>query len=262
MKVVNLEQNIFNIENLKTYYIHVGKGRAVLILHGWQSFSGAWREVVKLLAEKGFSVFVPDLPGFGRSFIPNEAWGIDDYVQFVLKFAKELKIDQFILLGHSFGGQIAIKLAAFYPEKVEKLILCAPAAIRHKKRLKVRAFYILAKIGNLIFSLPLLKLIREKIRRILYFLAREKDYQVAGDLKETMKKVISEDTRQYLSKINSETLILWGDKDRMIPVSDADTLKNGIVTATIKIIKDAGHNFPYEVPKVLVSEVLTLLEEK
>lgn len=261
MTVVNLKRKTVKIERLKINYVQVGEGRKILIIPGWKSLSQTWGEVASLLAEKGFSVFVPDLPGFGRSSRPNKAWGLDDYIEFILKFSQELKMGRFSLIGHSFGGQLAIKLAASNPDKIERLILCAPAALRNKKRIKDRVFKILAKGGKIFFSLPLLKLGKEKMRKILYFLAREQDYLMSGELKETMKKVISEDTREYFSRVKTPTLIIWGEKDKMISVTHAYILKGEIPKASLKIFIGEGHNFPYEKPKGFVKAVRPFLEE-
>ena len=88
------------------------ESRKLLILHGWDSNSGKWQKVKEILKKSGIEVLVPDLPGFGKNPPPQKAWGIENYKEWVMKFTEEKGWQRFNLLGHSFGGGIAIKMAA------------------------------------------------------------------------------------------------------------------------------------------------------
>src|SRR5688500_6023192 len=85
---------------------------ALLFLHGWRSEGKVWMEIMQRLGEQGTVSFALDLPGFGGSEAPRSNWGVSDYCRVVDEFVKKLGLAQVILVGHSFGGRIAIKLCS------------------------------------------------------------------------------------------------------------------------------------------------------
>lgn len=231
-------------------------GQSILILHGWGSCAKNWAKVKELLEAQGYKVLVPDLPGFGLTPPPATAWNIDNYVEWVKDFCEKQNLSQIFLLGHSFGGGIAIKFAAKYPEKLKGLILCSVARITKRKSLKNFLFLIFAKTGNIIFSLPLLNKLKSLSRRAIYKLAGSRDYLLAqGLMKETMKKTISEDLKPYLPKISVKTLIIWGDKDKNTPLSDAYLIKEKISNSVLEIFSNITHNPHREVPEKLAEAI-------
>jgi pimeloyl-ACP methyl ester carboxylesterase len=235
----------------------------VLILHGWGSKSDNWKSVKKFLErKKDIRVYVPDLPGFGKEPMPKEPWSVDDYVEWVNTFCKKEKVNQFILIGHSFGGGIAVKFSALYPEKVKKLVLVNAAVIRSKS-LKYYPCLVAAKTGNLIFSLPLLSKLKPFLRKTLYFLIGTRDYQrldldKTNTMKETFKKVVSEDLSCYLPAVQSETLVLWGEKDT--PLSCGYIINGGLPRSKMEIIKEAKHAINLEFPDVLAEKILKFIK--
>ena len=115
-------EKTISIDGLNIYYRIAGQGNPFLILHGWGASSDSWKGVQEFLSKQGFKTIALDLPGFGKSADPHEAWSVNDYSLFVLKFADKLSLSNFELLGHSFGGRISIKLAAFHQERIKNLI--------------------------------------------------------------------------------------------------------------------------------------------
>lgn len=230
----------------------------ILILHGWGSNSGRWQRVKELLEKKGIEVLALDLPGFGIIPSPLKPWGRDDYINWILQKVKEKNWEKFNLLGHSFGGGLAVKMAAENPNLIEKLILCAPAIIK-RKSIKTYLFYWLAFLGRRIFSLPGLKIFYPQAQKLVYKLAGTKDYYVAdGIMKETMKKIAKEeDLEMILERIKTPTLILWGKKDDVLPLKDAYRIKEKIKRSQLKVLPGARHSphreAPEELSKILVS---------
>ena len=236
----------------------------ILILHGWGSCAKNWSQVKELLEGGGYKVFVPDLPGFGETPEPLQPWSVDDYVEWVNDFCEKENLLQFFLLGHSFGGGIAAKLASSFSEKVLGLILVSPA-IRRRRTLKQYIFLGLAKMGNLVFTIPILFFLRPLARKILYVFAGTKDYykleiRKAVRLKESFKKIVKEDLTYCLPKIKIPTLIIWGEKDVVTPVKEAYSIKNKIKNAKIEIIKDSQHGLNLEKPDILAEKIIQFLE--
>jgi len=227
---------------------------AVLVLHGWGVGSEAWVEAAVMLAQEDYRVIVPDMPGFGKSAVPEKPWTVDDYVEWVRDFADKLGLDDFVLAGHSFGGQVAAKFCAICPKKVNKLVLCAAAVIR-KPRLGSRQ--ILAKylaktkiiFQNIQFG------IYPVLRKIVYHIAGTRDYsQLQGVMAQTFLNVVGESVIESARQIKTPTLIVWGDKDRETPIEDAHEINKAIAGSRLEIIPGAGHKLhrthPQELAKI------------
>ena len=237
------------------------KGESLLILHGWGSNSERWQRVKELLEKKGIEVLVLDLPGFGKTLSPQKAWSRDDYINWIFQKVKERNWQKFNLLGHSFGGGLAVKIAATFPERIEKLILLSPAIIQ-RKSIKTYLFYYISYLGKKVFSLPGFKILYPLAEKLIYKLAGTKDYYVAdGMMKETMKKIGKEEPLEMiLEKIKIPTLILWGKKDDVLPVKDAYYIKEKIKGSELKIIPKARHSPHREAPEELAEIIVQFIQ--
>ena len=237
------------------------KGESLLILHGWGSNSERWQRVKELLEKKGIEVLVLDLPGFGKTLSPQKAWSRDDYINWIFQKVKERNWQKFNLLGHSFGGGLAVKIAATFPERIEKLILLSPAIIQ-RKSIKTYLFYYISYLGKKVFSLPGFKILYPLAEKLIYKLAGTKDYYVAdGIMKETMKKIGKEEPLEMiLEKIKIPTLILWGKKDDVLPVKDAYYIKEKIKGSELKIIPKARHSPHREAPEELAEIIVQFIQ--
>jgi len=237
------------------------KIKPLLILPGWGSNSGRWQKVKELLEEKGVEVLVLDLPGFGITPSPNIAWGRDDYINWVFQKIKEKNWQKFNLLGHSFGGGLSAKIAAAFPEMIEKLILLSPAIIK-RRSIKTYLFYWVAFLGKKIFSLPGFRKFQPQAQWLVYKLAGTRDYYVAdGMMKEVMKKIWQEEPLEgLLEKIQIKTLVLWGKRDDVLPLKDAYLIKEKIRDSELKIISKARHSPHREAPEELVENIIEFLK--
>ena len=118
------------IQGQKIHYYQAGTGYPVLFLHGWGASSQAFRGIIGHL-EKHFSVYALDLPGFGQSPPPARVWGTAEYAQLAADFMAEKQIEKPILIGHSFGGRLSIRLGA--KGLAKKIILVDSAGLRPKR---------------------------------------------------------------------------------------------------------------------------------
>ncbi len=252
-----MEERSLQVNGLKINYKIGGIGPCILILHGWDSSSDRWQKTGEILAENGFRVVIPDLPGFGKSDFPPSPWLVGDYLELIVKFIEKINCQRPFLFGHSFGGRISIKFGAVYPEKISGLILCSAGGVISKKRTKVKIFYFLAKLGKFFFLAPVIKESRSFAQRVLYRLAGARDYLKASPImKETMEKVISEDLTPFLNQINLETLIIWGKKDKILPLSDAHLIKGKTPNSDLIVMENIGHAPNLEAPEKLAKIIL------
>ncbi len=244
------------IGKIRINYKITGKGEDILILHGWGSSSDSWIDVQNNLIKKGYRVICPDLPGFGKSDIPLHPWSISDYLHFVLNFSHSLGLKKFYLLGHSLGGRIAVKVAAKYPEKIIRLILCNPAGIKMKPNLKIIIISFLSEMGNFVFDRRYLRVFKDFFRNIFHFFLRHKDYVKANEMmKETMKIVLAENLSSYLPEIKAKTLIVWGEIDKIIPLKIAYIFSENIKSSELIVLPKIGHSPHLETPEKL-SEII------
>lgn len=225
--------------------------KSIVILHGWGADSGRFTEVRKLLEKQGYKVYTPDLPGFGESQIPAKPLKLSDYVSFLENYISGKKISSFILIGHSFGGRIAIKYASQNPKELHALVLAAASGIKHFS-LKAVVFKPIAKVGRFFLGN------NEKFRQLFYKVVRENDYYKANAImRQTMANTLKEDIKPYLPKIKVPTLIIWGKNDKFVPVKDAYTMHKLVSNSKLTVIKNEGHLFPYQKPKEFIEIIKT-----
>ena len=241
------------VNNINTTVKFVGEGKPFLILHGWESNSDRWIPAAERIAERGLKVIVPDLPGFGKSDALSTPWDTNKYINWVEAFVKELNLGDFYLLGHSFGGALASKIAVKHAQEVKKLFLVSAACVR-KKTTKKSFFKKISKIIKLFYFLPYYGFIRKAIYK---FIIRKSDYvYVEGIMKETYLNVVAEDLSFHLPFIKVPTVIIWGDKDDLTPLADGYFIEKQIKNSKIIVIPSAGHKIPTEQPEILAEKVL------
>jgi len=227
--------------------------KTLLILHGWNSNSDRWQEVAEPISETGFRVLVPDLPGFGKSSPLDEPWNTNQYIDWIEELIKEYNLKDFYLLGHSFGGALASKLAVKHAQDVKKLFLVSAACVR-KITKKKKSFAILSKVVKLFSFVPGYNLFRKAVYR---FIIRRSDYTyVEGVLKQTYLNVISEDLSFHLPFIKVPTVIIWGQKDVSTPIEDAHFINKQIKNSKLIVIPEAGHDLNRKQPQIVAEKVI------
>ncbi len=231
-----------NVNNQEIYYQKLGQGKDLILLHGWKQDVSSFHNVAEEL-KKHFTLWLIDLPGFGRSENPKKPFTVSDYAETVKKFIEANKLDEPSLLGHSVGGRIGIVLAAGSPGLLDKLVLESSAGIRPKRDLVKFLMYPFAKVFK--YLIPDFFGIKNKIR-YKFYKSLESDYLTAGKLTETLSEILKEDLSGYLPKIKTPTLLVWGAKDptKEASVINAKKMYRAIPFSRLEIIEDAGH-FPH-----------------
>jgi len=234
--------------------------KQLVILPGWNASKDSWQDFINL-AQNQYEVICLELPCFGNEPCPEKIWEVADYAEFIKQKIIDLNLARPILLGHSFGGQIAVYLAANNQQLISKLILSGAAIIRPAKNLKRLVFEALAKTGKIIFKLPGLNGWEIKFKKILYRLADSPDYNNAsGSKREIFKKVIRQDLRYLLPKINLPTLIIWGTKDSYVPLRYGKAIARLIKNSQLKIIPNGRHGLHLEQPANLLNIISEFIE--
>jgi pimeloyl-ACP methyl ester carboxylesterase len=215
-----------------------GHGPQVLLLHGWGGAIESFAPVLDDL-QRSYTVAAFDLPGFGQSSLPPSTWGSADYARLTLKIMDRLQMDRPHLIGHSFGGQVSIQLAATSPERVGKLVLVGSAGIRTRPALATRLKRTAARLGKWLAAHG--GWIGERLRAAIYRRVQSQDYADAGPLRPTLVRVIAEDLTRLLPLIQSPTLLVWGAHDRDVPLAAAQVMARQIPNTRLVVFENSGH---------------------
>lgn len=206
----------------QVHYLQEGQGADVICLYGWAQDTRMFEPTLHHLS-KHFRVTCPDFPGFGQSELMKNPWGVSDYVEWLKGLVRELNLDNPIIIAHSFGARVALRYAVEQP--VRKLILTGAAGLKPKRGLdyyiRVYTYKALKPFKNIPALTPLLKQFGSS------------DYKALdGVLRQSFVKIVNEDLRWTLPKIDASTLLVWGELD------DATPLWMGRIME--KEMKDAG----------------------
>lgn len=218
------------IKDINVNYIQYGSGDDIVLLHGW----GQNIEMMKPLGDrlqKKYRITILDFPGFGDSDELKKALSIDDYTVILEELIKKLKIKNPIIIGHSFGGRVAINYSS--RNKVQKLILFGSPCVRtyKDKNLKVLMLKTLKKVPGL-----------KKFESFAKKHIGSRDYRNATPImRETLVKVVNEDLSEQAKKIEAPTLLMWGDNDTEAPLEDAKLLEKLIPDAGLIVFPNSTH---------------------
>ncbi len=239
------------IDGLKIHYTDEGSGDSVLLIHGWGSSVLPWRPI--MAGFEGYRAVALDLPGCGESDLLKTDWGIEDYCDFILKFIAAVGLDNPILVGHSHGGRIILKLATSGLYMPPKIILFDSAGIPAKKTLKKRVRIFCYKAVKTVLTLPPLKKHTADLLNKARAYFGSADYSAAPEvMRKTMVRVIATDVRNELSKITCPTLLIWGDSDTDTPLSDAKYYEKHIKDCGLCVIEGGDHfSFLRNPPQVI-----------
>ena len=232
------------VDGIKIAYKFTGSGdTTAVILQGWGTSYPLYDVVAASISYK-YRVLQFDLPGFGTSQEPPESWNVDQFTDFFLKLIEALEIKKAVLIGHSYGGRMIIKLAARdnIPFEIEKVVLIDSAGVMPKKsagqKFRVFRYKCLKKILN--FK-PVYMMFSELIE--LWRSAQgSEDYRNASPvMKGCLVKAVNEDLTHLFEKNKFDTLLIWGDKDDATPLSDAKTMEKLMPSAGLAVIPGTGH---------------------
>lgn len=254
-----LERDII-VNGQLVHYYHVApvgglKGK-LLFLHGWGSNSPLWFSSSLAFAEAGYELYFLDLPGFGKSQIPKKPFQLQDYADCTIAFMEKLEIVNPVLIGHSFGGKTAVRIASKKTVPLTGLVLVDSSGLPHT------SFATQTKIGIAKTMKPLMELpFMRGMKSSLLRLSGSDDYIAFPELRETFINVIREHVEFELPQIATQTLIVWGgdDENSYTPVNDVSVFERLIPHADAHIIQNAGHYSFLDNPTEFYDTVLEFL---
>jgi pimeloyl-ACP methyl ester carboxylesterase len=245
-------------------YLHAGRGPALVLIHGITSSSRTWARVLPGLAER-HTIIAPDLLGHGASAKPRGDYSLGAFASGIRDLLVALGIERATVLGHSLGGGIAMQLAYQFPERVQRLILVSSGGLGREVSIMLRA----ATLPGAELVLPLLSPSLRATAAATAAVLRRAGIRLtpgaegvtdglgslaAGDARRaflhTARSIlgpsgqrVSATDRLYLAAW-LPTLLVWGQRDRMIPVTHARRAAAAMPDSRLEIFKTAGH-FPF-----------------
>ena len=225
-----------------------GRQPCLLGLHGW----GRDRhDLGPMLDATGHESVAPDLPGFGASAVPPQAWGAAGYAAVLAEHVAGDGSPPYVVIGHSFGGRVAVCLAANHPELVSGLVLMGVPLLRlgTAKRPSVRYRLIRASVRARLVPPRRLEAARWRFG--------SDDYRAAsGVMRDVLVRLVNEDYRDELERVRCPVALVWGEQDQVVPSLVASSAVAHIdQLALLKYVEDAGHDVHVDAPEAVVEAV-------
>ncbi|MHC1698225.1 MAG: alpha/beta fold hydrolase [Geobacteraceae bacterium] len=267
---------------LPIHYRTFGNGPLpILFLHGFASSSTTWLDLAELFPAEEYTLYLLDLKGFGLSAKPRDrAYSIEDQAEIVRAFIYDRGFHSLVLIGHSLGGAVALRLCIDAERGAEescvrKLVLVDSAA--YPQRLPKFFRKLKSPLGPLFIRLmPVRILVRGALERVFYDksaitperIERYRSYfrgkGIAYALRATVKSVNPEAYAQIEESyrgLKLPVLIIWGREDRNIRLSLGQRLHDNLSGSRLKILEQCGHNPHEERPVETFSEIICFLRE-
>jgi len=237
--------DFLDVRGVKTHVRQAGRGRPLLVLHP-EFGADLWSPYHDELAGS-FRVVAPDHPGFGRTERPDWLDHVDDLVFHYLDLLDLLDLERVSVVGTSLGGWIAAAFAVAHPERVERLVLAAPAGIRVDgvERYDVFANPIEETLRHLFFDPSRIAQIMPTAHGPEVIVRAYREFSTLARLAWN-PYLYDRKLQERLPRVTAPTLIVWGEDDDFLPPRHGEVLAELLPYATLKLLPQCGHLAPLE----------------
>lgn len=232
------------------HYEVFGRGKPILLLHGWLGSWRYWMPTMESLADT-YRTYALDFWGFGDTDKPGNRYSIDDYVRQLNDFLDGLGIARISLVGHSLGGVVALRAALDYPQRVDKLVLVDTpihgAGLAAAVKLARNPFSRLVAGPRTMVGLWMrsLKKSSEDWAQMYDEIVEDTNRQDEDAVQQSVEQMLTLDLRPSLQKLYTHTLVIHGEKDEFINSDQTDLFEGG-ETATAQVVVLPGcRHFPF-----------------
>ena len=268
-----------DVDGARVHFQEAGPadGPPLSLIHGFASSNLVWSKVLLELAEQGFRVIAPDLLGYGYSAKPRDLeYTIGRQAKMVVGLMKELGIERANIVGSSYGGAIAATIALDYPSLVDKLVLVGAVTNNRPTRYLLMRLFGSPVIGDILSPLVVgsRRLLRMRMKRVYdrhswpmderRVQARHLPLATRGTHRaiiRTVRRWDAERISRDAHLITQPTLVLWGDRDREVPLADGHRLNEDIPNSQLKVFEACGHLPHEEYPDEFVEVVTGFLKK-
>ena len=241
----NIRSHKIEVDGLDIHYYMAGQGDPLVVIHGGGGDARTWLNNIAALSNN-YTVYAPDLPGYGGSQPLVGDYYIPELVEFVDSFSDNLGLESFHLVGHSLGGGVALNYALESPHKIRKLVLVSSLCLGREIALWVRLLSIPAlvrSVGSAVLAVLrgikwLGKTLLAPVEFVMPF--SPATFNLGGSVTTVKEQTLVLANR--LSEIVVPTLLVWGAKDPIVPVRHAYVAAQLIPDCQLKVFEGGGHN--------------------
>jgi pimeloyl-ACP methyl ester carboxylesterase len=242
--MINIETKTIKVDGLEVLYYMAGSGEPLVVIHGGGGDARTWLSNMEVLAKK-YTVYAPDLPGYGGSAPLDGKYYIPELTTFIKRFTECMGLEKFYLMGHSLGGGVALNVALNFPDKIKKLVLVDSLCLGREIALWVRLFSLPAfikSVGNIFMAvMTSVKWVVKQLNPARYIMALSPAAMtVGGSISTFHEQTLSLEKR--LPEVKMPTLLVWGSKDPIVPVMQAYRAALAIPDCKVKVFEKRGHN--------------------
>ena len=222
LKIMDVDLNYERYGNIK--------GQSIILLHGW----GQNIQMMKPIGDKfqkDYDIIILDLPGFGQSSEPKEFFSCYDYVELIHNLLIELKVENPIIVGHSFGGKLGLIYASKY--QVYKLVCLASPFCKEISKVTMKA-----KVLKFMKKVPVVNKLEEFAKKHM----GSEDYRnSSGVMRNILVGHVNLDIIEDVKKIKCPTLLIWGTEDEAVSIERGYELESLIKDAGIVVYEGCTH---------------------
>jgi pimeloyl-ACP methyl ester carboxylesterase len=264
------------VQGQPIHVVELGSGPPLVFIHG---LSGSWQNWLEQLPvfARSHRVIAFDLPGFGATPLPSEKISIAGYARLVVGLFDALGVEHAVLVGNSMGGFVAAEMAIRFPSRVERLVLVSAAGLSIEGRRNESVLAVLRQLDRrLTRSMgPRMEALARhpRGRRLLFKLVAHQPKRLSGPLMaeqirtptgfaDAVDALTDYPIRDRLGEIACPVLIVWGARDLLVPVADADLFERLIPDARKVVWPDTGHVAMLERPAAFNALLEAFLSER
>jgi pimeloyl-ACP methyl ester carboxylesterase len=248
------------------HYEVYGRGRPVILLHGWLGSWGLWQETMTYLGQY-YRTYALDFWGFGESGNKRSTYSVVDFVSLVNQFMDQMGIACAPLVGHSMGGTVSLSVAIRYPERAQKVVIIGSPVVGSSLALPLK----MAGVPWIAFMLfNMFGLFRSAMRIASPHICRDPLFpdMMDRDLSRTnlesflisIATLRQTDLRPELGKIKVPTMGMFGDRDNIVNPRQWKDLKSGLPNARIERFPNAGHFIMLDEPTTFMKNLKDFLD--
>lgn len=249
------------------HYEVYGRGRPVILLHGWLGSWGLWQQTMGVLGSR-YRTYALDFWGFGESGKKRESYAVQDFVSLVDQFMEQLGIGRAPLVGHSMGGTVSLSVAIQYPHRVSKVVVVGSPIVGSSLALPLKLAG-LRPIAFLLFNImPIFRLGMRlasplicKDQRFPDMMDRDLSRTTLESFLLSIASLRRTDLRPFLSQVKVPAMGMYGDRDNIVHPMQWKPMLEGIPHTRVERFPNAGHFIMLDEPELFMQKLMDFLDE-
>jgi len=250
------------------HYEVYGRGRPVILLHGWLGSWGLWQETMARLGQY-YRTYAMDFWGFGESGKKRETYAVQDFVSLVDQFMEQLGISQAPLVGHSMGGTVSLSVAIQFPQRVSKVVVVGSPIVGSSLSLLLKlfgrrpiAFVVYNNLWVFQLSYHIMASMYSRDKRWPQMMDRDTSKLTLESFLLSIASLRRTDLRPLLNMIKVPVMGMYGDKDIVVHPRQWEPLKKGLPNARIERFHKAGHFIMLDEPQNFMDALKSFLDSE